>query len=241
MRPEGEIGVDVALQILGIQRRREGGLEEGQVGERLPFGGAHRRQLRERERLLGVVLHEGLAVGQIDVLQRLLEMLLRPLDEHPAHLARRLVDGVARHVELPRGRGGPRQRRERRVGTVDGHVLQLDAQHLGGDLAEAVHLPRAQIGHAAADDGGAVQFHPHPGAGGVVKPGDAPVGLHVGGETPSDADDVPVAAGQRRGIRRLAQRLQRPRGRLLQPDGAGELLSRGDALARAQVVHPPHV
>src|SRR5262249_29508076 len=63
---------------------------------------------------------------------------------HPlAKLAGRLQHRVPRHVELTGGERTPGRRVERAVADVDADVIKRNAEHLGGDLAQAGRLPGA--------------------------------------------------------------------------------------------------
>ena len=135
-----------------------------------------------------VALDEHPAVRHVEVLDLLLEVLggavQQPLRTSVAAMSVALPDMYSCRVAVEVPDSGV----DGRVGAVDRDPLQRHAQHLGRDLAQAVGLPGAQVGHAGAHGHRAVQLDAHPGLRGVVQPHDAAVALEVRREPLADLD-----------------------------------------------------
>ena len=111
----------------------------------------------------GSLPDEHAAAGHVECLGRLLEVVGGPVDEYLAYGVCRGRGGIAGHVELPRGRGRARQRRQRRVGGIHGDAFHGHAEHFSRNLAQAVDLAGAQVGHTGPHDHRPVQLYTYPG------------------------------------------------------------------------------
>ena len=189
---EGVVGVHPALAGLGVDLVGERRAEHGEFRARDAFGSAQRDQFLERHRARRVVDHEGALVGQVDRVGRDAERLRGARQQPRAHRLGGVAHGVAGHIQRARRRRRAGQRGDRRIRVVDGHVVEADAEDLGGDLAQRRDLTGADVGDARTHHHGAVDLDADPGFRGVVQPGDAAVGLLVAGDAPAGLERAVV-------------------------------------------------
>ena len=76
------------------------------------------------------------ALRKLHVVRLRLEQVGGKRPQLLAQLERRLDHGVARHVQLPRRRRRPSQRRERGIADVDDDIRRVDAEHFARQLHE---------------------------------------------------------------------------------------------------------
>ncbi len=140
---------------------------------------AHRESLREA--------HFDVGTGSpLNVQPQGLEWLPGFLGHGPQHAVTkehaRFVDGVPRHEQLPRRRGGAGQRREGGVPEVHRDPVHRNSQHLRGDLGERRCLAAADVRYPAADGQAPVELESDPRGRRIVQPDEPAVGLDIRGD-----------------------------------------------------------